>query len=216
MSILITLPDFDPSTKCISEWNKKLLIPVAERNNIIYHIIKGKNVSKKHVEYTIRNNKPRFLILNGHGTITGESICGQDNEEIIKLGVNDDLLESKIVHSFTCCSAKKLGKEAESEAFVGYDDLFIFWMHRSTTTRPLEDILAGSQMQSALTVPCEILKGKSVKSAYEASQKMFQKYIEDYLWDSDKHTTEEIQRVLPFLIWNKMHQKMFGNEEAKL
>jgi hypothetical protein len=71
-------------------------------------------------------------------------------------------------------------------------------------------------MESALEAPYEIIKGRTVKEAYDASQKKFENWINEYLWNREKYTTEELQRVLPFLIWNKQHQKLIGNGEAKL
>jgi hypothetical protein len=164
----------------------------------------------------IEKTNPRFLILNGHGTIEGDCVCGQDGEAIISLGVNDGLLDSRIVHSFTCCSAKKLGKGSRADAFIGYDDVFMFWQQSSATTTPLKDTLAAPQMKSALVVPYEILKGKTTTEAHNASQKAYQEYINEYMWNSEKHTAEEMQRILPFLIWNMQHQKLIGNGHARL
>lgn len=216
MSILITLPDHDNATNCLSQWNKQKLIPAIKRRNIEYHLVEGQGVTYFHVSRMISKHNPRFLVFNGHGSINGDNICGHNNEPIISLGDNEDILNARIVHSFTCCSAKKLGKGNNANAFIGYDDVFIFWMHRTTTARPLEDKLAAPHMESALTAPYEIIKGKTVEEAYNASQKKYEEWIKEYLWNKDKYTTEELQRVLPFLIWNKGHQVLIGDNKAKL
>lgn len=214
MGILITLPDFDPTTKYISEWNKSIIVPAMLRNCRDNHILEKQKANRSHVKYTIEKENPRLLIFNGHGD--DDCICGHNNEILIKLGENDNLLDSRIVHSFTCSSAGQLGVKSKADAFVGFDDKFLFWMHRSSETKPLRDPLATPQIKSAITVPFEIVKGRSVNEAYDISQTAYASLIKEYTWNSSKYTTEEIQRVLPFLIWNKMHQKMIGNGNAKL
>ena len=216
MSVLITLPNHDWATNCISSWNKEILMPIIKKKNINHVTIESDGITEFHVTRVIEKKNPRFLVFNGHGSLDGKSICGHDNEPIISLGVNDHLLDSKIVHSFTCCSAKNLGEKSNAEAFIGYKDVFLFWMHRTTTMRPIKDKLAAPQMKSAVVAPFEILKGKSVDEAYQISQRKYQKMIDEYMWNSDKYTTEEMQRVLPFLIWNKQNQKLIGNKNAKI
>lgn len=214
MGILITLPNFDPTTKYISVWNKDLIIPVMLKNSRSNLILEKKQASRSHVEYTIEKENPRLLIFNGHGDV--DCICGQNNEILIKLGENDNLLNSRIVHSFTCDSANKLGISSKAEAFVGFNDKFFFWMSRTSVSRPLKDHLATPQIKTALIVPFEIIKGKSVDEAYNMSQNTFDSLIVEYTLNSAKYTTEEIQRVLPLLIWNKIHQKKIGNGNARL
>ncbi len=213
MSILLTLPDYDATTHCVSEWNKNTLIPIINRNSLSHKIISNYRVNESHVSYTIKKENPRFLIFNGHGA--DDCICGHNDEVIIKLGNNDNLLDSRIVHSFTCSSSSKLGRNSKADVFIGYDDVFVFWLDGATTTKPLKDRFATPQMRSALIVPEELLKGRTAKEAYDASQKVYSDFIDEYKWNSHKYTTEEIQKILPLLMWNKMNQKIIGNKNSK-
>ena len=216
MKVLITLPEYDPCVKCISEWNKKLVVPLAEKRSDKCDLIRTTSVRRSTVEHKIKKEDYNLLIFNGHGSISGDSICGHSGEEIIKFGENHNLLDTRIVHSFTCCSGKVLGKNSNSEAFIGYDNMFSFWMHRTTTTRPLEDILAKPNMISALTVPIKLLKGAKASEAFDKSQEKYQEFIDDYLWNDAKYTKEELDRVLPFLMANKKAQKLHGNKDAEV
>lgn len=213
MSVLITLPDSDLTTRCISEWNKDVLFPIIRKRKIRVHILDGNKVTRSHFEHTVSKEDPRLLIINGHGDLSGESVYGQA-EIIVKQGVNDRLFDSRIVHSFTCCSAKGLGKKSPAEAFIGYDNVFAFSSNRSTTTKPLQDNFAKPPIYCALMAPHALLRGKTAAEAYEESQKNYQQHIDEYLWNSDKHTAEELQRVLPFLLWNMQHQVVAGNPNA--
>jgi hypothetical protein len=215
MRTLITLPDHEPGVYCVSEWNKKEVVPLVEEKSEKYDIIGGHQVKRSVVEHVIKEKNPNFLIFNGHGSLSGECIYGQNDELLIGVGENENLLNSKIVHSFTCCSAKVLGEKSKPKAFIGYENVFSFYTHRATTARPLDDKLAAPQMISALVAPKKLLKGATAKEAYEESQKKFQEFIDEYLWNGNKYTKEEIDRILPFLISNKRCQVRIGDPEAR-
>lgn len=118
MKVLVTLPNHDTAVNCISEWNKKLVVPLAEKKAETCDVLKGKNVTKAAVEHKIKETGHNLLLFNGHGSLAGDSICGHENEEIVKLGKNDGILDSKIVHSFTCCSARQLGRKSKAKALA--------------------------------------------------------------------------------------------------
>jgi hypothetical protein len=216
MKVLITLPTHDSGVKCISEWNYKYVVPLAEKRSSKCDLIRNRNVNRSTIEYKINKENHDLLIFNGHGSFLGDSICGHNDEEIVKFGENHNILDAKIVHSFTCCSGKILGRNCNSDAFIGYDNAFSFWMHRSTTTRPLDDILSRPSIESALVAPIKLLKGAKASEAYRKSQERYQKYIDEYLWKGDQYTKEERDMILPFLMSNKRAQKLYGNENASV
>jgi hypothetical protein len=210
--MLITLPDSDITIKYASTWSEKI-IKTAEKNGINPIPIRDKNVTRTHVEKDIKSKNPRFLVFNGHGS--DDSIFGQNDETLIKVGKNEKLLKSRIVHSFTCNSAKELGRKCGAEAFIGYDNYFIFFMDKFSLNHPLEDKLAGPVMECAIEVPLQIVKGKTAGEAYAKSQEMYEKWINEYTISSSHYTTEELQLILPCLYWNKSCQKLHGNPDAK-
>ena len=198
--MLLTLPKHDEITKCISVWSEDV-IKTAERNGFKITDIREKGVTKSKIEYNIKSKNPKLLLFNGHGR--DDVIAGHDNKPIIILGENDDLLNSKIVHSFSCSSAKELGKKCKAEAFIGYDDLFWLYMDGNNLSNPLKDKKVRPFMESAIEAPKQLAKRKTAKEAYEKSQKKYQKWIDELTLSSSKHTSEELQVILPLLQFNK-------------
>lgn len=211
--MLITLPDSDLTTFYISAWSEPI-IELARKNGIKPTPLRGKNVTSWSVEQNIDSKNPNFLAFNGHGSEV--SICGQDDKPLITLGSNEHLLDSRIVHALSCSCAKELGRRSKAKAFIGYDDWFWLYFDGNKTAKPLEDSKVKPIMESALEAPKQIVKRKTVQEAYEESQKMYQKNIDELTISSSKHTAEEIQVILPFLDWNKKCQKLYGDPNAKI
>lgn len=209
--MLITMPNFDITTKYLYAWNERV-IKVAENNAIKVVSIRGRNVTKSHIESDIKKNNPRFLYFNGHGT--SKAIFGQNDEPLIVLGENDDLLKSKIVHSVTCDSGRGLGEKCKADSFIGYDSWFFLPMNEFSIMNPIKDEWAKPILESALEVPIQILKRKSTKEAFDKSQEKYQKWIDEFTISSSKHTTAEIQLVLPCLFWNNFWQKIHGKGDS--
>lgn len=119
--MLITLPNSDIVTYYLSAWSKKIT-KIAHKNRFKPTVLEGDNVTKSNIIKNIESKDPCFIAFNGHGSPI--SIAGQDDEVLIELGVNDELLEDKIVHLISCSSGKKLGSKCDANAFIGYDDVF--------------------------------------------------------------------------------------------
>ena len=212
-AMLVTLPEHDLATKYASAWSQQI-INTAERNGIQIITVKGRSVTKSNVVNAIENKDPDSIIFNGHGS---ESIiAGHNLEPIIIFGENHHLLKNKIVHAFTCGSGKVLGKECEAKAFIGYNDWFFLCMDKSSTNRPLEDRFATPLMECALEAPIQLAKKQTARESFDKSQAKYQNWIDEYTASSSKYTTEELQLILPCLLWNKSCQALYGNEEAKL
>jgi len=211
--MLITLPQYDPATKYASTWSQKI-IDTAERNGIRVIPIKEKSVTKSHIVNIIEEKDPDFIVFNGHGSDT--EIAGHNSEPIIIFGENHDLLKDRIIHAFTCSSGKVLGKKCGAKAFIGYNEWFFLCMDGSSTNRPLQDRLATPIMECAIEAPIQLAKKKSAKEAFNSSQKKYQEWIDKYTLSSSKYTMEELQLILPCLLWNKNCQVLYGNDEARL
>ena len=211
--MLITLPDFDLTTSYVSAWSEDI-ISIAEKNGIKPVTIRGKNVTESHVIKIIKSKNPSFLAFNGHGSDI--CIAGHDNEPLITLGENESQLDSRIVHSLTCSSAARLGKECNAKAFIGYDSIFWLYMDRSKTARPLDDMKAKPILESALEAPKQIVKRKTAGEAFRKSQEKYKKFIDELTLSSSKHTAEELQVILPFLHANKNCQRMYGEKSARM
>lgn len=104
--VLISRPKFDETTTYLYTWASKV-IAFLKRSYFRVIDLKDEKANKKNVENALIKKNPAFVIFNGHGSQT--EICGNNNEVLI------NLLKSKIVHSISCNSAKKLGKMVADE-----------------------------------------------------------------------------------------------------
>lgn len=211
--MIITLPDYDPVTHYISTYARKI-IEIAETHGIKPLILEGKNATKEKVTRAIKSTKPEFIAFNGHGNET--AIGGHDDELLIALGENEELLEGRIIHSFVCSSGKVLGKECGAKAFIGYNNWFMFVSDDNFMSRPLQDKIAAPIIQSALEAPIQIAKKNTVKEAYERSQEAHQKILDNFTVSNSEYTAQELQAILPVLLWNKTYQVMHGDGSARL
>lgn len=212
-SMLITMPEHDLATKYASEWSESV-IEIAERNGIKPTVLRGKSVTRNKVQHAIQTKNPSFIAFNGHGS--EDTIAGHDFEPLIVYGENDSLLKGRILHVFTCGSGKVLGLSCGAKAFIGYNDWFFLCMDAHSTNRPLEDKLAAPIMECATEAPKQIAKKKTAKEAFDKSQEKYQKWIDEYTISSSKYTTQELQLILPCLMWNKNCQVLYGDHNARL
>ncbi len=105
VTLLITLPKHEQTTRCISAWAKKAL-KEAERKGLKIIELADKRACKKDFESMIKKHKPSFVFLNGHG---GASVVtGHENEILVQAGMNEEILEGTITYALACQAAKIL------------------------------------------------------------------------------------------------------------
>ena len=124
-------------------------------------------------------------------------------------------VEERVIHSFTCSSAALLGNKCIDlgcKAFIGYDSEFIFIIDTARSTQPLRDEKAKPFLESANQIVISIIKGNSIGEAFEMSQAKYDKWIEYY----SAHYPEEAPHILPWLIWDKIHQVSLGQNNIRI
>ena len=213
INILITRPCHDDTTAYCHEWSKEI-IDFADKKNVKLHDLRKEKANKEELESRVSKFQPKLLIFNGHGS--DEEICGHDNKTLVKYGVNEKLLKSRIAYARTCHSAKKLGKkiteENPSTAFIGYEHKFLFPFDASRTATPLKDSFAKSFFESTNIILISLIKGNNVKESSERSQDTFQKNIDFF----ETQRTLEAPHIAFFLKWDKYFQKAHGNLNASI
>lgn len=175
--------------------------------NISPIISKSANANKSHVTSNISSKNPDMIFFNGHGSPT--EIAGQNNESIITLGLNDHLLKDKTVHALACDCGSELGRRCGAKAFIGYRSKWWLCMDQFSLTRPLKDKYAEPVIKSALEAPKQLLKGRNPEEAFESSQALHQKWIDEFSHSESKYTTAELQLILPILEINKSFQVLY-------
>ena len=133
---------------------------------------------------------------------------------LVKCHENEELLKNKIVYSFSCKSAKELGPcsiKAGAQAFIGYEENFMFIYDPLNVTKPLEDADAKLFLDPSNELMISLLKHNSVSESYKRSQSHFKESLRKML------TSESLPGRGAYswmLLWDMTHQIYEGDPEA--
>ena len=211
--ILVTLPEYDDTTFYCSRFSEDIVKFARDVGNNVFDIRKER-VNRKTIVAILQEKNPRLVLFNGHGS--DETLTGHNDEILIKTPDDISLLKSKIVHSLSCSSAKKLGKDAVEKGattYIGYENDFIFFFDKNKTARPLEDKIATPIFEAANQIPLAIIKGNNASEAFVRSQKTYEKWINHYRLHGE---LLEAPQNLIALMWNKESQVVHGDKTAIL
>lgn len=201
MSLLITRPLYEKVTHYLYYWSEGLINQAKAKGVKVFDLEKEK-ASKKLVESYLDKQGPDTVIFNGHGNDT--CVTGQDGETLIEAGQNSYLLKDKVVYMRACSSGKVLGPKSIEEgakAFIGYKELFQFWVDDNYIRKPLEDEYAKPFFETSNQIVTSLIKGKTAKEAHADSLEMYKKVISNLLTSNAPHSF-----VITELIWNMSNQ----------
>jgi hypothetical protein len=140
----------------------------------------------------------------------------RENEILVEAGVNDGILNGRIVHSITCSSASVLGDRCVTSgalAFIGFSDEVHCPYDPRMVSNPTKDKAAAATIEPMMQVSRSLLKNNTVRGAYDKSQEAFKKSLELC------HSSEapyELNGVAPFVFWNMVNQTVKGDENVTL
>ena len=212
-SILITRPDHDLINTYFYAWTQEV-IKYADKHKVKVLDLNKHKASKKLFTSYINKHNPKVVFMNGHGN--ENCIGGYRDEVIVESGVNEKLLDDKIVYIRSCNVAAGLGNVCIHEktlAFIGYTKKYSLGYTPSSMYQPLKDKVAKLFLESSNLIPISIVKGNSVKEAYRKSQDAMFRNLQFML--STKATKEQ-KDAAPSLWRNKKYQVVLGNENAKI
>jgi hypothetical protein len=213
MSLIVTRPQHDPTTRYISSWAGEIISFAREKGVNVVDLVKSK-ATRRELEGRIKKIAPRLIFLNGHGS--QDAVAGHDNEILIKVGENDTLLLGKIVYALACDSGGVLGPaiaKDQSTVFIGYKDEFIFMADSRYMNRPIYDPKAKPFMESSNQVVISLLKGRSAREAFERSKELFKKH---FVALSSSNADADSLQIAQFLWWDMQHQVCLGNQSTTL
>lgn len=212
--MLITRPEYDDTTFYCSKWASNVIKEADKKGFDVFDLSREK-ANKDRVESILTDKQPRLVFFNGHGD--DETIFGHNDEILIKSGNNENLLESKIIYAVSCSSAKELGKNAiekGADAYIGYEDDFVFIGDTNSSARPLADQFAKPFFESSNQIPLSLVNGSKVIDASAKSQKMFQYWITYFRTLGE--SLPEAPEILKQLLWDKRNQVIIGNQDASI
>ena len=205
----MTRPNYDEAINCVSIYAEKIKIE-ADKKGLTVHDLYGKKATRMVLESFLKKHKAGLVFFNGHGA--SDLVAGHDDEPILDKN-NSHLLRAKITHVLGWSGGLKSGPglvESGAAAFIGYKNMFCFHMDRSK--KPGDDKIAAAFLESANQAPISLVKGNTVREAYQRSQETYDKWINYF----DIHYTLESSFVIPLLVWDKLNQVVYGNENASL
>lgn len=208
---LITRPNHDDAVSYLFQWSIEIL-KFAKNKGINYSDFKGSKANRKEVTKFLIKQDPGFVIFNGHGS--RNIINGHKDEPIIICDENEHLLKSKITYAIACDAAAELGQKAVDKganAFIRYEGPFCFVRDAAKECTPSRDKFVVPFKKFSNEVIISLLKGKTIKEAYERSQKIGLDLIKEY---SASDAIPEYKDIRFWLFWDKNFQKFIGEEIA--
>ncbi len=148
--------------------------------------------------------REKFLkLISPLGQLSCPGICALEIDPCSPLclfDTNVGLLKGTISLAVACHSAASLGKcsiKYGVETYIGEDDLLMF----PVDTLNSQDMFGEVQ----LTMFKELLMGHSVQEAERATSELEDSYIRRF---------KQIKYIALPLLWNKLHRKVLGNQNA--
>lgn len=200
MRVLLTNPENDNITFYLRVWTDDILKKCKNVKNK-YFRLKREKVSRKNVENMLKKRGVDLVLFCGHGE--SDKIYGRENEVIVD-ATNVGLLKDKNVYSFSCMSAKKLGKVATkygAKSYIGYDEDFVMFSD-DTARKPFDDEIATLFLKPAFAVTKALLKGKTSEEAVDTAKKEFDKSIARAI-NSDIQS--DADSFVNWLYWDRDH-----------
>lgn len=209
--ILITRPEHDHLTRCLSYWNTKVIESAENKGNDIIDLHRA-NANRKAFEGRMEKVDPSLVLLNGHGD--EDSVTGHNNEVLVKIGENELLLKNRIAYAVACSSARRLGLICadENTAFIGYNEYFILNLDSHCLAHPLNDKRAQKFLEPSNKVAIALIKGHTCQEASDSSKREFRRNIRSLLTMSDSDALDDAKD----LFWNMSHQVCLGNGDKRL
>ncbi len=208
-TLLITRPEHDSATHCLSKWSEKI-IETASKKKIKVIDLHREKANRDRVAGTLKKGIAKLVVLNGHGSDT--SVHGHDDEIILKED-DGDVVKDKIIFARACKSAKRLGENCIAQgalAYLGYKEDFIV-IADASTTKPLQNKTAELFLEPSNYIPISLLKGHTAGAANERSKNLFKKNINRLLMEGpSSYNYDEVR----FLFWDMQNQVCLGDEEA--
>lgn len=196
-SLLLTRPNYDDTTYYLSAWAKKI-IQLAEGKGLEVLDLEGDRANSREVASVIKKKNPECIMFNGHGG--DDHITGHKQEIILQLGKNEALLRGRLIYSVACKSAKLLGKQSLSAAFIGYEEDFIFVYEPNRMSKPSNDATAGLFFEPSNEVMVSLLKENSPEEAHRRAKDQFRENMKKTL------TSEAVDGgVIARYLWWDMH-----------
>jgi len=195
----------DVATRYGAVWQESIL-NVASSVGLPYVDLYKENATATNFFSSLESQDPLLVNIFGHGNYN--LIVCQDEELLLRGGINTNVLAGRVVYDLSCQAGRDLANHAISEgciSFLGYNEDFIFAISEGShpdcgMDNPLADEVAKGFFESHNTAPISYIQGKELADTYYDSQARFNYWIN--VWNSID------SQVAGFLLWDRDHQVM--------
>jgi len=203
-SILSIRPDYELVTRYAASW----MIQVLNASTIPVVDLYESQATASNFFNALETQDPLVVNILGHGGYN--IITCQNDEALLREGINTNVLVERVVYDLSCRAGRDLGRTAFNEgaiSFLGYRE--DFWMCYSNgnhsdggMVNPLADEVSRGFFESHNIAPISYLQGSTVSDSYYASQNKSNYWIN--VW-------EQIDsQVAALLVWNRDYQVLHG------
>ena len=210
--ILFTRPNHDQITNYISQWSETVIALAKTKGFVVLDLV-GKKADRESLEKYLVSHKPDFSFLNGHGS--SDVICGYNDEILIDKVTEPSIVKGLIIYARSCNAGENLGNilvANGAKAFIGYTKSFAIGINNNFVSRPKEDPLARLFLEPSNLVGTTLIKGNTVKEAYDRSILGMKKTLLEMTMSSIPNKKDYI-----FALYNNMlGQVVIGDEQARI
>ncbi len=208
-NIVFGRASFDLPTNYLSYW---LGITVSHAIRLHYNVVDlfGDAATKQKLQEALVGTDPAFVCLGGHGG--PDEMTLQDRETVIT-AQNANWMAQRLSYFFSCLTGQRLSQDivaAGGEAFLGYNEEFGFIV--SPPYVPSTDPRAKGFMEAGNAVTLSLLRGYSIKDAYNSGVREFNKWLA--YWENSLDPLAPL--ILTWLESDRDSLVAWGNLEAKL
>lgn len=193
--MIIVRTNHDLATSYTYAWTTPIIKEVEQRGLTIA-TVEGADVNMQNFQQRVQKIKPRFIMLNGHGSAS--SFYDNNGKELVNLE-SSHVFKNTIAFARACDCIQKLGVAAVAKgckAFIGYRRKFLIPRWHWRTCTPLEDAAAKPVMHCSNTVVLELLKNKSVEEAVERSHTLVENYIVELIYSAEPYSAATLQALV--------------------
>ena len=208
---LVTSPSSDGTTRYISAWAERTVDELKSKGLKFIVLLKDRATASV-FDSMIKKHSPSLLFLNGHGG--PDLVCGHNEEILLQAGKNEIALKGTVTYALSCSSAKVLGPaavQAGANAYIGYNEDFVFFRSPEKVNRPIEDKTAEMFLTPANHIVVSLAKGHTAGEATTAAKGYFFRGIQKLI---SSESTKDDREYLRFMIWDMRSLVCQGDQNA--
>jgi len=197
----VLLSDFDLPTRSASGFLLRYIAPRVEPVQLFSFLA-------RRLPFQLSAPQSDIIIGAGHGSKT--SFTGQNENVILEVGkYNPREVRGKVIKLLSCQTGVSLGPDLiknGAEAFLGYEDDYVWVMDSDLASKPWADELAGTCLLPVVDGLNALLNGKTAEEAFDVE-------LQGYTRNAAAEEDDLIKSCLDF---NRDNAVLLGDTSARV